>query len=69
MSTICLTLLSLLIGTDSPVANPDVAAHLVGSWRLVSYEDRPRSGPLLFPYGKTPKGLLISSLRSPRGDA
>jgi len=32
---------------------------IVGSWRLVRYEDRPGSGPAAFPFGKNPKGLLI----------
>ena len=32
---------------------------IVGTWRLVSYEDKPPSGPSLHPYGEDPKGLLV----------
>lgn len=32
---------------------------LLGSWQLVSYEDRDESGKLILPYGKNPAGLLI----------
>ncbi|HYS06982.1 MAG TPA: lipocalin-like domain-containing protein [Candidatus Dormibacteraeota bacterium] len=37
----------------------DAPQGLVGSWRLVSYEDRPASGPAVFPYGTEPKGFLV----------
>jgi hypothetical protein len=36
-----------------------VAEQLLGSWRLVAYEDRPADGPTVFPYGSEPRGLLI----------
>lgn len=44
--------------------SPDVVllrepAPLVGTWRLVSYEDKPPSGAAVFPYGPEPKGLLM----------
>lgn len=32
---------------------------LVGSWQLVSYEDRDANGAIVHPYGKNPLGLLI----------
>lgn len=32
---------------------------VVGSWRLVSYEDKSPNGQSLYPYGKEPRGLLI----------
>ena len=32
---------------------------LIGTWRLTSFEDRPASGPVKYPFGKTPSGLLI----------
>jgi len=34
-------------------------SKLIGTWRLTSYEDRPAVGPVKYPYGKTPSGLLI----------
>jgi hypothetical protein len=34
------------------------AGSLVGSWRLVSYEDKPPKGPSVFPFGIRPQGLL-----------
>jgi hypothetical protein len=41
-----------------PVADPS-AAKLVGTWKITSFEDRPANGPVKYPYGKTPVGLLI----------
>jgi len=32
---------------------------LVGTWQLVSFEDKPASGPAVVPFGPSPKGLLI----------
>jgi hypothetical protein len=34
-------------------------SKLIGTWRLTSFEDRPAVGPVKYPYGKTPSGLLI----------
>lgn len=31
---------------------------LVGSWRLMSYEDRRANGAVVYPYGRSPAGLL-----------
>jgi hypothetical protein len=47
----------LLAGTVAAWGS-SVEQQLVGSWKLVSYEDRPPKGPALFPYGSEPKGLL-----------
>ncbi len=49
----------VLISAAAAAASDDVERRLVGTWRLVSYEDEPPSGPSVFPYGKEPKGLLI----------
>jgi hypothetical protein len=35
------------------------AAEILGSWKLVSYEDREASGTPVYPYGRAPAGLLI----------
>jgi len=32
---------------------------LIGTWKLTSFEDRPEVGPVKYPYGKRPSGLLI----------
>jgi Lipocalin-like domain len=32
---------------------------IVGTWRLVSYEDKPSGGESVYPYGREPKGLLM----------
>jgi hypothetical protein len=32
---------------------------LVGSWKLISYEDKDSTDTSVFPYGKSPAGLLI----------
>ena len=37
----------------------DLQSRLVGSWRLVAYEDKPANGPSIFPYGAQPKGFLV----------
>jgi hypothetical protein len=36
-----------------------LARALIGSWRLVSYEDRDADGAVVYPYGRSPGGLLI----------
>jgi hypothetical protein len=36
----------------------DTKQRLVGSWRLVSYEDRPAKGAPAFPNGMKPRGFL-----------
>jgi hypothetical protein len=33
-------------------------ASVVGTWRLVSYEDKSPEGESIYPFGKEPKGLL-----------
>ena len=39
---------------------PDSATEkLVGTWKLTAFEDRPAKGPVKYPYGNTPAGLLI----------
>ena len=45
--------------SEPPPALPSVAAQLVGSWRLVSYETRTRSGEVSAIYGPSPVGRLI----------
>jgi hypothetical protein len=35
------------------------APALIGSWRLISYEDRGLGGVMAYPYGRTPAGLLV----------
>jgi len=32
---------------------------LVGTWKIVSYEDRDAADVVVYPYGETPAGLLI----------
>ena len=61
MVTVGLALLTIL-GWSDPTRGPQsVPGTLVGSWRLVAYEDRPSAGSPVFPFGKNPKGLLIYS--------
>ena len=49
--------LFFIIGTA--VAKAVHGDSVVGTWRLVAYEDRPAQGPSRFPYGETPQGLLV----------
>jgi hypothetical protein len=55
---VILAVLTLYTATASSFGAPDETA-LIGSWKLVSYEDRDASGTLVYPYGKSPAGLLI----------
>ena len=55
---VTLAVLSLYAAMASSHAAPDAAAF-IGSWKLVSYEDRDSSGASVYPYGKAPAGLLI----------
>jgi hypothetical protein len=47
--------------TDLCAQQPTGAAApaIIGSWRLVSYEDRGPGGVMAYPYGRTPAGLLV----------
>jgi hypothetical protein len=46
------------VGEGKPVQDAALARALVGSWRLVSYEDRDAAGAVVYPYGRSPAGLL-----------
>jgi Lipocalin-like domain len=51
----------LLVSTSQgrqPTVGP-TRGDLVGSWKLLSFEDRPATGAVVYPYGKLPAGLLI----------
>ncbi len=50
---------ALVLAVVSSFWAGDAPQGLVGSWRLVSYEDRPAAGPPVFPYGTEPKGFLV----------
>ena len=52
------TAVMLLAGASASTAD-DIAQRLIGSWRLVSYEDKPAVGASVFPYDTEPKGLLL----------
>lgn len=47
-----------MLGARRAIRADDVA-ELVGSWKLVSYEDREVSGTPVYPYGRAPAGLLV----------
>ncbi len=55
---VTLAILTLYTAMASSHGAPDAPA-LIGSWKLVSYEDRDSSGVSVYPYGKAPAGLLI----------
>ncbi len=48
--------LAVLGGSHVTRAAPN---DLVGTWRLVLYEDRPAGGAPVYPYGRAPIGLLV----------
>lgn len=52
-------LLLVAIGQGVQSKTQGTAKALVGSWKLLSYEDRDASGTIVYPYGKSPSGLLI----------
>ncbi|HKE94748.1 MAG TPA: lipocalin-like domain-containing protein [Povalibacter sp.] len=60
--TVTACLFACALWTIVPAARaqstPD-SPSIVGTWRLVTYEDRPDSGPSRFPFGAHPTGLLI----------
>jgi hypothetical protein len=39
--------------------NKNAPATLVGTWKLIAYEDRTAQGPPVYPYGEKPRGLLM----------
>jgi hypothetical protein len=46
------------VGEGKPVQDAALARALVGSWRLVSYEDRDCAGAVVYPYGRSPASYL-----------
>jgi hypothetical protein len=53
---------AILLAATGLGSNPTVAAtadDLVGSWQLLSYEDRDARGAVVYPYGRSPAGLLV----------
>jgi len=56
-TVVCFSLL-LVLGACK-AARADDAAKLLGSWKLVSYEDRETGGTPVYPYGRAPAGLLV----------
>jgi hypothetical protein len=54
MRVAALIFLGVLAGAANAADSP-----LIGTWRLVAFEDQPQTGPSVFPLGKDPKGLLI----------
>jgi hypothetical protein len=51
----------MLVALAFPVqaAGPAALPELVGTWKIVSYEDRASAGDPVYRYGRTPAGLLI----------
>ncbi len=58
MVILCVALFTTL-GWAGPANPPSTPSPLVGSWRLITYEDRPDASSPVFPFGRSPKGLLI----------
>ena len=57
LTLVASVLLASCNGGASP--NTTLSAALVGSWQLVSYEDRDDSGRVVHPYGDAPAGRLM----------
>ena len=54
-----LRLLSLcVLSLVTCVASAQDTRTIVGTWKLVAYEDRPAQGPPVHPYGEKPRGIL-----------
>src|SRR5262245_50556131 len=58
MRAVVIVLLMLFLASCSAGAG-GVYNHLVGSWRLVSYEGRSTDGKITFDYGPKPQGRLM----------
>ena len=52
-------LLMASLGEEKQVQDTSRAGALVGTWRLSSYEDRNVAGVAVYPYGRSPAGMLI----------
>lgn len=50
---------SVAFGQTKKSKDDKVKAQLIGSWKLISYEDRDSSGTVVYPYGKSPAGMII----------
>ena len=61
MKRLILVVLILLVSISqgAQLKRENTAKELIGSWRLLSYEDRDESDRVVYPYGKSPAGLII----------
>ena len=50
---------SFIVFRGAPAAPPPGSEDLVGTWRLVSYEDWDATGKVSRPYGEHPRGYII----------
>ena len=50
--------LAILLAASALGARADEAS-VVGTWQLVSYEDKSPAGESIYPFGREPKGLLM----------
>jgi hypothetical protein len=67
LRTLILTSFIMLAGVSAPVTaarrtNPVTAAQepgLIGTWRLIRFENTPKGGTMTHPYGEHPRGYFI----------
>jgi len=50
---------SFIVFRGAPAAPPPGSEDLVGTWRLVSYEDWDATGKVSRPYGEHPRGYIV----------
>ena len=58
-SVLVVLMLLVPISLSAQIKRENTAKEIIGSWKLLSYEDRDESGSIVYPYGKSPAGLLI----------
>lgn len=45
--------------TSAPLPTRNLATEIIGLWQLVSYEDRDSNGLAVYPYGRSPAGVIM----------
>src|SRR5438552_11367650 len=57
--TLMTVAISFIVFRGAPAAPPPGSEDLVGTWRLVSYEDWDATGKVSRPYGEHPRGYIV----------
>jgi Lipocalin-like domain len=59
LTIVSVSFLLLLLISSNPVLQAQSPSPIVGTWKLISYENHLADGSISFPYGKKPQGYFV----------